>query len=926
MRVDVDFRAATPVAEHSEVRALRSRRGLVASILFAVILIAAGAWAAPRALEALRGWTVAHGHGALREDIRLVQRLHLVPGRILRDAAVPWLAIDVGFMEMEKLRAQRAVALERGILFHGEDDFVPASIRHEGGTTRVKLRLKGDWTDHLEGDRWSFRIHVRDGEQILGMRRFSVQHPMTRGYQGEVLYLETLRRLGVMVPRYSFVEVSLNGRDLGLMALEEHFAKELMEANGRVESVILKFDETHLWTSVDRYAGWRGAFDTHVNATVEPFESVRVEEDPALSSFSAAGAGLLRGFATGRLSASSVFDPARLGAFLATAELWGSWHSRKWNNQRFYYNPLIGRLEPVPFDGNLQERHPVSKPNKVEQPIVAQMLRDPLVWEEYTAALEKLAGQVEDGTLIEDLSRIESGQLAVLQKEFWFLEGFPMEELRERAAKIRRSLADGTLRPDYVPPLDYPILVNAYLIEENGSWLELASAVPHEVVVESARWVEADGSSHPFVPSGEPSLPVTLAATPIEQAPQTVRIPITIPEGPPPRLQQTGSLPATTPGTGSPPSGSPGTATQEAPSPLPTLVVVARIRGEKRSYEQQATRNYAEISTPVVAISSVEEQLAALPFLSRGADGSLSVAPGRWRVTRDLVVPRGSRLTVPAGTTLSFGEDVVLLSYGPVDLNGEMGSPVVLEADGPEGATWPGVVVIEAGAPSRWTHASIRSTRGVARGGWRLTGGVTFIRSDTDMSQCAFEGNRGEDALNVVHSHLEGDGLVFSGTTSDALDSDFSTGNLTDVRFESIGTGPGGDGLDVSGSTFTVTGGRFKGISDKAFSAGERSHLTIRDAVVEDAGVGVASKDDSQVEITGSVMRRISHAALMAYVKKPEYGAGGTTIARDVTIEEALPALAQTGSRIEIDGREVETKDLDVDRLYETVMKPALPK
>ena len=55
------------------------------------------------------------------------------------------------------------------------------------------------------------------------MRRFSIQHPATRGYQGEVIFQETLRRLGVLTPRYFFVDVIINGDDIGIMALEEHF-------------------------------------------------------------------------------------------------------------------------------------------------------------------------------------------------------------------------------------------------------------------------------------------------------------------------------------------------------------------------------------------------------------------------------------------------------------------------------------------------------------------------------------------------------------------------------------------------------------------------------------------------------------------------------------------------------------------------------
>ena len=108
--------------------------------------------------------------------------------------------------------------------------FLP-SIRYNNRSIKVKLRLKGDWTDHLEGKKWSFRIHVKGKDQLFGMRRFSIQHPKVRGYYSEPLFMETLRHVGVLAPRYFFINVVINGDDLGIMALEEHFSKELLEFN-----------------------------------------------------------------------------------------------------------------------------------------------------------------------------------------------------------------------------------------------------------------------------------------------------------------------------------------------------------------------------------------------------------------------------------------------------------------------------------------------------------------------------------------------------------------------------------------------------------------------------------------------------------------------------------------------------------------------
>ena len=79
--------------------------------------------------------------------------------------------------------------------------------------------------------------------------------PLTRGFQAERLYLESLNEQGVLVPRYSFVNVTLNGQDLGIMAVEEHFSRELLEAQQRREGPIIKFDETLMWEKNNSHNG-----------------------------------------------------------------------------------------------------------------------------------------------------------------------------------------------------------------------------------------------------------------------------------------------------------------------------------------------------------------------------------------------------------------------------------------------------------------------------------------------------------------------------------------------------------------------------------------------------------------------------------------------------------------------------------------------
>ena len=112
-------------------------------------------------------------------------------------------------------------------LLTSSEDYVPATITHGNIQYDVRLRLKGDHVDHLETDKWSFRIKVKDDKSIFGMKVFSIQHPKTRIYSNELLYNLMLKEEGVLAPRYSFIEVVINGENKGIYALEEHFSKEL---------------------------------------------------------------------------------------------------------------------------------------------------------------------------------------------------------------------------------------------------------------------------------------------------------------------------------------------------------------------------------------------------------------------------------------------------------------------------------------------------------------------------------------------------------------------------------------------------------------------------------------------------------------------------------------------------------------------------
>jgi len=88
---------------------------------------------------------------------------------------------------------------------------------------------------------------VRDKGQIFGMTKFSIHDPIQRGYQNEAIAADMMRLFGILSPRYFFVDVRINDQTIGIMALEEHFTKELLESQSRRNGPILAIEDDLYW-------------------------------------------------------------------------------------------------------------------------------------------------------------------------------------------------------------------------------------------------------------------------------------------------------------------------------------------------------------------------------------------------------------------------------------------------------------------------------------------------------------------------------------------------------------------------------------------------------------------------------------------------------------------------------------------------------
>ena len=809
----------------------------------------------------------------------------------LNGEEIPHIYIDIKFKNYLKLVKKREEALVSGALLRTPNDYIPVKITLNRSPYNAKLRLKGDEFDHWGGDKWSFRVNMKDNNHLFGMRRFSLQSPSRRNFEGEIIFFEALRREGILTPRYFFVDLTINGKYIGIMACQEHFSKELLESKGRRESVILKFDEDNMSTiNEGGPVGKVAAFNSFRTNFIEPFRPNKILKSKELSNDLKIATGLLRGFANGNLSTAQVFDVELMGAYMAVAAAWGAEHPIRWRNARFYYNPITGLLEPIGYDATLfyfkrryfdiTANHDMIGSDIMESGHEIKPI--------YESVLRKLKQEAEDGTMEGWVIPLQKQSHKILHKEYPLLGGISLFGMARGIQENLDRSRDLFSR--------YRTVLEAHLIEdETGSYVELVNPLPHHMIISNIELITGEKGGRRKLETVPPlNFPFRLLRTPLQNVPTSIKL----------YYKKTHK------------------------NKIHKVLISAHIAGDDKNWEIQAFPYFSPKTKEAIPTTTLHQALRNHPYLIQGPDlNSLRIKQGNWIIEKSLVIPKGFSLTISENTTLQFSSNSALILKGPLIIQGTKKNPVLLTGvKDPvhSNKSWPGVVVQKTKGASQWSHVVIRNTAGVSNKGWSLSGGVNFYEAAIQMKNVSIVGSRAEDALNIVRSDFELDFISIKDTASDGLDSDFSEGTVQTGTFENIGESGEGDGIDISGSKVIIKNVFFKNISDKALSVGENSRMVATHVSMERVGTAAVSKDGSFLSLADVKIKSAHIAGLMAYLKKSEYGPG-TIVAKNVEVKSAPKvAVVQKGSFISIDGSNIEETDLNVKDLYAAQKKSGI--
>ncbi len=722
--------------------------------------------------------------------------------------------------EYNKIKQKRHEAIQQGMLISSDDSWVKGAIfpkEKKEAKISVKMRLKGDWTDHLLGDKWSFRVSTQTDKSWNRLKTFSLQNPSTRGYLLEWVLHEFFKYEDILTTRYEFINMKLNHKDLGLYVYEEHFLKQLPEFSKKKEGPIIRFVESGFWEAQLQQFKLDADLDGELvvgSPEIKPFSEGKTFKTPVLAEQYKIAQNLLYQYQYGLKPAEEIFDIDLLAKYYVIMDITAGYHGIAWHNQRYYYNPVTGKLEPIGFDGfsDIGLDHAPQKPflgvdlSSIEgnNELHRKLFRDRGFLRKYHQYLEKFADDTYLKNFTKSISTALYSRLKIVQEEKPDYN-FSIQYLYKRASNILNALYPNT----------------ASLQSKTVEPGLIAVCNRHQIPIEIVGTMSQAGGVITYVDTAK-----VIYTTRFRDLPDySERIAV----------------------------------------PINAKFFVYRVIGLDQNF-------YTSINPwPIPeGLSPVQELKSTLrenhPAYAYAAGQTHLIFKQNAVVDEPIVIPAGYDVTFKPGTKVDLIKGAFILSYSPVQFLGTEAAPIMIQSSDSSARAFS---VIQAGGQSQISHTVFSKLGAFSYKGWNLPGAVNFYESNVDIYHSVFTDNSCEDILNIVRSDFDFQYNTISNTFGDGFDADFCKGTVAHCYFNNTGN----DAIDFSTSVVTIRDSKIKNAGDKGISMGEQGTATIINTSIDGAVIGIASKDLSKTTVTNVTLKNCQ-TGFSAYQKKPEYGHG----------------------------------------------------
>lgn len=715
------------------------------------------------------------------------------------------ISIEIKDQDFKKLEKSRANAIERGVIINDIDgEYVPATLEYNGQKIKIKLRLKGHMTDHLQNNKWSFRIKVKEkNETIMGMKRFSIQHPGTRGYLYEWIYHEMMKSEDVIALRYKYISVEVNGMDWGIYALEENFENELISNNNRPKGPILRFNPDLYW--VNRYnmhthSASSDEFASYYSANPEAYREENVLKDSVQRKYYMKAIALIEGLRDKKFSVEQVFDIKRMAKFHAVIDMVGGSHSIDWSDIKYYYDPVKGKLEPVAYESftNLNSHDLTGQYKFVRIDSVTNfkdwhlmIFSNEAFFAEYMKQLDRMSKPEYLDEFFRTVNDEMKKNLAILNREYPYKK-FDIADYYKRQRIIKKIIS---------PPKAIHAYLNHY--DKEALYIQFApiDALPVEVI-----GITINGR---LLASKKITLPAKQKNTPLDY--NEYRFELV--NGVELKGKMTDSL------------------------SVQYSLLGSSVKKEAHIFPFPHTDNEFISSE----MKNREGNLGSFNFLFVDEErSSIFFKSGKCIIDKDLIIPAGYKVFADQDVILDLRSKAKIVSYSPFFFSGtEDGTLMITSTD----STSEGLEFINA-LGSVFKYVSFKNFPRVNDQAWARSGALTFYESSVNFSHCGFFNFKSKDAVSIIRTDFEFSDCLFSNIKNDALDIDFSDGKISRCAFEECGTG-----IEAGMSKLKLNSVSLDRIHEIAININSGAQLTGNDLRIKNCFIALAVEDLSVITL-----------------------------------------------------------------------------
>jgi hypothetical protein len=758
--------------------------------------------------------------GFLKNIVRT--KLNIIPNYIKGAFSSPeHFYLDIKHEDFQKIVYFRKISLERGkITADVKEENIPAKVTLNKTKYKISLNMTGQNLDHLgRSDKWSFRVKVKRKKSILGMKEFSLLVPNGRVSQynhpiSEWICHQLEKEEGIISLRYEFVDVTINGKYIGVYALEEHFEKRLIENNNLRDGLLFKPNL----------------------AKIHIYNQKKIMVTPALKAQSELLRVLWKSFFIGDIPTSKIFDIEKLAKYYAIADLVNGHHTHWPGNIYFYFNPITMRIEPIgrewssPYHNEAQHKSsPLYLNNFQYSPFLHEKLfKDPVFVEKYISTLSKITKPEYLNNFFRKIDGLLQEKLNILNKDY-FAYSYSNKYLYDSQLNIKNIINPNLSKSQLAVYYDSfkNNILHLTFVNQQSLPLEILSITSDEIDVFNPVGKEIVFGDN----DGKHKL-----------------LKFKIPKG----------------------------VILEKPD-LNAMKIKYKVLGTKETRQSiiapwlyKEREKYAD--WPIQSdIQYTQRKFLEIDEIKK----LIKFKPGKWKIEKNIVIPKGYRLVCDGGTQLDLLKSSTIVSYSPLSFLGSAVSPISISSSDFSGQ---GLVVMNVKEQSILEHVVFEGLSNPSKLGWSLSGAVNFYEAPVVFNNCTFKNNKSEDGLNIVRSRFELNNCYFYNAQSDAFDCDFCTGEINKSTFKNSGN----DAIDVSGSSIKLKNVNISLAGDKGLSVGENSKVIADSVVIEKANIAAASKDLSILRINNMSVAN-SRIGFAAFQKKTEFGPA-KIIAEEVSI------------------------------------------